>query len=443
MKHLSTFILCFLTAGLWGQVPGKPIFCGNEVFSDILREHYPELQETLNTTFEHARQASYRSNDPLTIPVVVHVVWNNSSENLHDSIILNQIQVLNEDYNRLNADSTGLRSIFQNEAGRGNIHFQLVEIIRVHTDQLFNVDLLGTNLLGEVKHSEDGGSDAWDTESYLNIWITKIQPIELFGIPIGQILGFAFPPNGLSNWPAGVSAPTADEDGVVLDYRIIGRNNPNEIEIPNGTTDLLTVKGRSATHEVGHYLGLRHIWGDGGLLGPNDCLQSDGIDDTPFASAQSAFDCDKLKNSCSQVESHYNQNMPDLIENFMDYAADDCMNMFTHGQVELMRNVLLGPRNGLLSQVAATREVSLIPDFTLSPNPASDVVRLDFEITEQTEITIRISDIGGHLTLAHIKQQYFPGSHQISINVSGFTPGMYFIELRTKVSVAVKKLVRT
>ena len=177
-------------------------------------------------------------------------------------------------------------------------------------------------------------------------------------------------------------------------------------------------------------------------MGPNDCLQSDGIDDTPFANSQSAFDCDKLKNSCSQVEAHYSENVPDLIENFMDYAADDCMNMFTNGQVQLMRNVLHGPRSGLLNFVSSTEQTFNNPKFTMSPNPVSDVVALDFEVGETTEITIRISDNAGHLTLGHIKQQYLPGSHRITLNIGGFTPGMYFIELRTKEGVSVKKLVK-
>ncbi len=441
MKQSLLFVFLLSAITLSGQTSIKPIFCGNEIFSDIIRNYYPALEEDFKATFENAVSATgTRANEPLHIKVVVHVVWNDPVENLHDSIIQNQIDVLNEDFNRLNADTNNLRSIFEGNTGTGNIHFDLTEIVRVHTDQLFVVDLFGTNLLPEVKHTADGGSDAWSTESYLNIWVAHIQPIEILGIPIGQILGFAFPPNGLDNWPEGVTAPTPEEDGVVLDYRVIGKNNPNTIEIPDGTGTLLTVHGRSATHEVGHYMGLRHIWGDGGLLGPNDCLQSDGIDDTPFADSQSAFDCDKTKNSCAQIENHYNENMPDLIENFMDYAAEDCMNMFTNGQVELMRNVLAGPRSGLINEISLTENIPYRHSFQLTPNPANDVVRIDFDLPEPTEITIRIGDISGHLTLAHIRQQYYPGQNHITVNIDGFMPGMYFIELRTKDGVSGQKL---
>ncbi|HUR32012.1 MAG TPA: M43 family zinc metalloprotease [Saprospiraceae bacterium] len=425
-----------------GQTSHPKVFCGNEIFSDIIREHYPDFEKAINRTFENAKQSSVSArNETLTIPVVVHVVWKEEAENLDESIILDQMRILNEDYTRLNADTVNLRPVFQNEAGAANIHFELAEIVRVQTDQLFAVDLLGTNLLAEAKHSDAGGSDAWDTESYLNIWIVNIQPIEIFGIVVGQILGFAFPPNGLENWPEGSASPAQEEDGVVLDYRIVGSNNPNTIENPNMPGTMLTIKGRSATHEVGHYLGLRHIWGDGGLLGPNDCLQSDGIDDTPFADSQSAFDCNTSKNSCAQIEAHYNLDMPDLIENYMDYSSEECMNMFTHGQVELMRNVLSGPRSGLIENVSSTQDLNNNLDFTIAPNPTDDVSTIYFEVESKTEITVRISDISGHLTLANIRQEYLPGEHELSVSFKGFSPGIYFIELISKEGVSVRKLV--
>ena len=435
------FSLAILCWAVYVQAQ-KPIFCGNDLFKEIVKNNYPELDQSFDATFKEAQSTSrFQRTGDLTIQVVVHVVWNDPSENLHDSIVLNQIQILNEDYNRTNADTSNLRSLYGPVGGTGNIHFELAEIVRVHTDELFHIDLLGTNLLAEVKHTGDGGSDAWNTDSYLNIWITKIQPIELLGIPIGQILGFAFPPSGLEHWPDGVSAPTPEEDGVVLDYRVIGRNNPATIEIPDGTGTLLTVEGRSATHEVGHYLGLRHIWGDGGLLGPNDCQQSDGIDDTPYANAQSAFDCDKTKNTCLNHEDYYGDDMPDLIENFMDYASDDCMNMFTKGQVELMRNVLTGPRSGLIENVSAVHAFNINHHFSLSPNPVSERMNVSFSIKDKSQVTFRLSDQNGHLTLATIKDDYLPGEHQLSMNVDGFAPGIYFLQMITSYGAGVQKFI--
>lgn len=283
MKQILTLLTFAASLGmLSAQNTPLPIICGNEVFSHIVKEKYPELDAAFHSTFEEAKRNSHAAaqRSALTVQVVVHVVWNAPEENIADSIVLNQIQILNEDYNRMNADTGNLRPEFQYIAGNADIHFELAQIVRVQTDATFDIDVLGGDLLSTLKSDATGGSNAWDTEHYLNIWVCKIQPTTIFGIPVGQILGFAFPPNGLSNWPDGSSAPTADEDGVVIDFRVFGSNNPNEVENPNGS-GTLDIRGRTPIHEVGHYLGLRHIWGDGGLFGPNDCAQSDGIDDTP------------------------------------------------------------------------------------------------------------------------------------------------------------------
>src|SRR5688572_15938248 len=144
MKYIPSLLLLLCTLPLLSQENTKPIFCGNEIFSDIVRFHYPELQDAFSSTFEIAKSASHsRNHEPLNVRVVVHVVWNDPAENLDDSIIHDQIRILNEDYNRLNADTAGLRSIFQNEAGSANIHFELEQIVRVQTESLFAVDLLG------------------------------------------------------------------------------------------------------------------------------------------------------------------------------------------------------------------------------------------------------------------------------------------------------------
>lgn len=433
MKNLFFFILLCSASWLSAQAVKRPVICGNELMEKNVREQYPELHEAFQQTFEAAKHApAQRTNDPLIINVVVHVIWNAPEENLHDSIIYEQIAGLNRDYNRLNTDTANLRTEFLDVAGSANIHFNLVEIVRVQTEQLFFVDVLSPSVLPDVKNSVTGGSDPWDTDAYLNIWVAKIQPIEFLGIEIGQLLGFAFPPNGLDNWPTGVAAPTQAEDGVVLDYRVVANNNPNTIEIPGSEPgELLTVEGRSATHEVGHYLGLRHIWGDGGFGGPNDCQQSDGIDDTPFSDDQSAFLCDKERNSCEQIDEFYQSNMPDLVENYMDYSAEDCMNMFTNGQVALMRNVLLGPRSGLLEGVSATRDENLNAlSCSISPNPANEQINLQFELVQPSEISVYLYDVDGLVTVMDVNHTYPSGSNILGFNIEGLHPGLYFLRIK-------------
>lgn len=421
---------------LSAQTPSTPFVCGNEIFQEMVREKYPLLQEGFQQTFENALHTpAPRNQVPFTVNVVVHVIWKEEAENLHDSIIHNQLEILNNDFNRLNADTANLREIFKASAGSADIRFELIEIVRVQTSTEFDVDILSGNLLPEVKHSADGGSDGWDPQHYLNIWICKIQPIEIFGFEVGQILGFAFPPMDLPNWPPDMSAPTPEEDGVVIDFRVFGSNNPNPIETPEG--GLLTVKGRTPVHEIGHYLGLRHIWGDGGTIGPNDCAQSDGIDDTPFADTQSAFDCDISKNTCEVHEAHYNADMPDLIENYMDYAREDCMNMFTHGQVNLMRNVLMGPRVGLLSPPSSVNDLEH-PALTIYPNPTSGSVTLRIEGIDDPTGEVCIRDLRGipvmyqHLVLSARNATF--------IETAKLNPGIYLVEFSTSNAILTKKL---
>jgi hypothetical protein len=441
LLHTVLFSLVCATGALPAQTPFRPIICGNDVFSDIVRTHYPGLHSAFEATFEAARTTPQNAADraPLTVQVVVHVVWKEDAENLHDSIIHNQIDILNADFNRQNADTALLRAVFQPVAGKADIRFELAEIVRVKTNTLFEVNLFGNNLLPEVKHDADGGSDAWNTEQYLNIWICKIQPLSFGGLDLGQVLGFAFPPNNLPNWPPGLGAPTPGEDGVVIDYRMVGSNNPNPIEVPGGTGNLV-VKGRTAVHEVGHYFGLRHIWGDGGAFGPNDCDQSDGVDDTPFANAQSEFDCDTTKNTCEQVEIFYEQDMPDLIENYMDYASEDCMNMFTQGQVTLMRNILQGPRSGLLMPVSTGNPLAENIPFRLSPNPASAQVSLDFHLPAPARVQIRLLDASGRVLDAQAERQYNSGNHRSTLNTAHLAPGVYFVELQTEQARRLQKL---
>lgn len=440
MKITLLTLCLFSSLALRAQTAPPAIVCGNEVFSKIVREQYPELNDAFQATFEEAHAPHADDRSPLTVNVVVHVVWKASEENLDDSIILNQIAILNADYNRLNADTGNLRAIFQPVAGKPEIHFNLAEIVRVQTSELFEVSLLGNNLLSELKHTNQGGSDAWNTEQYLNIWVCKIQPLSFGGIDLGQILGFAFPPNNYDNWPANSGAPAPEEDGVVIDFRAFGSNNPNPIAIPGGTGNLL-INGRTPVHEVGHYFGLRHIWGDGGTFGPNDCAQSDGIDDTPFASSQSSFDCDTTKNSCTNVETFYNADMPDLVENYMDYSSEACMNMFTQGQADIIRDVLQGPRSGLLTPVAAPEVAGRQPDFALSPNPAPGRFALSFNLPETTTATLRLLNTAGQSIATLASATYPAGTQRVEFDASGMAPGMYFVEMRTEHGAGVKKLV--
>jgi len=237
----------------------------------------------------------------ITLPVVVHVIYNTSAQNISDAQILSQIDVLNEDFRRTNPDADNTWS----QAADTQIEFALA-----------TVDPNGNSTTGitrtyssssswayegnYMKFSSTGGVDAWDTSEYLNMWVCPLE---------SGLLGYAQFPGG-----------DADTDGVVMSPQYFGSSD-------KGTGFYLSApfdKGRTTTHEVGHFLNLRHIWGDG------DCSADDFVTDTPNAGSAN-YGCSTGNVSCGSV---------DMVENFMDYSDDSCMNLFTEGQKDRMRTVL-------------------------------------------------------------------------------------------------------
>jgi len=217
-------------------------------------------------------------NGSIEIPVIFHVIYRTASENLSLPVLEGQIDALNEDFNLQNPGRNTIPSEFATVEANVDISFVIEDVIRVQ-----NTKKRRWQPNDGMKFSSSGGSDVVNPEEFLNIWIVNYMPYHG-----GQILGYAqFPGGSLST------------DGVVLAANFVG------------ATD------RTATHEVGHYLNLRHIWGDGG------CGASDFVADTP--------DSDAPSRGCPAYPT-VNCGTNDMTMNFMDYSNDDCMNMFTVGQ---------------------------------------------------------------------------------------------------------------
>jgi PKD repeat protein len=270
-----------------------------------------------------AKNGNRRGGNVITIPIVFHVVHNGQAigtgPNISDAQVLSQIDVLNEDFRRLNADSINTPAPFQAVASDCEIEFCLATL-----------DPSGQPTSGI--HRYNGGQSAWDISSadgtlkpatiwdrddYLNIWTVNLG---------GGLLGYAQFPGG-----------SANTDGVVIGYQYCGRYPDN----PNVNDYNL---GRTATHEVGHWLNLYHIWGDDGTA----CTGSDLVGDTPNQ-ADEHFGCPTFPAvSCS------NGPNGDMFMNYMDYTDDDCMNIFTTGQKNRMRAALNTTRLSIQSSPACT-----------------------------------------------------------------------------------------
>ena len=294
--------------------------CGHQYANQLQEIRTPgyleEVQDYLQSVIPQVSQDAVSRDLPVVIqiPVVVHVIHSGealgSGRNLSEDRIYSQIDILNNDYRRMNNDAGQTPSQFQSIAADVEIEFCLAK-----TDPLGNqtngITRHQFGVINAISYIENTVKPAtnWNPNNYLNIWSV--------GFPTNDLLGYSFLPTQ--------SMVGSDADGVVINYLNFGYINESN-------------KGRTATHEVGHYLGLPHIWGSDDSNGnPIGCSSDDGIGDTPNADSP-YFGCPTQGASCGSE---------DMYMNYMDYADDNCMNLFTHGQKNVMKSVMDGVRSDL------------------------------------------------------------------------------------------------
>ena len=289
-------------------------------------DYIARMQAIESFTQDYILQQNLSKSAPVTvtIPVVFHVVYANSTQNISDAKIQAQINQLNLDFAKMNSDISSLPSAWTSTAANTNIQFCLAQrdasgnattgIVRKSTTvSSFSSD-------DKVKYTAQGGDNAWPSTSYLNIWSCNLS---------GGLLGYA-------QFPGGAAAT----DGVVLLYSSIG-----SMTTP-GTASPYNL-GRTATHEVGHWLNLRHIWGDDS----GSCTGSDLVSDTPNqADATSGCPSYPSTDACTASSPGI------MFMNYMDYSNDACMYMFTNGQSTRMNALFAsgGSRASLLTSLGCT-----------------------------------------------------------------------------------------
>jgi len=274
-------------------------------------EQFPEMEKNMKD-IEKFTSTFLENNDAringtiVTIPVVFHIVYKTGAQNISEAQIQTQLDVLNDDFRRMNADADGT----WNQASDTEIEFCLATV-DPNGNPTNGIQRRSTNKPSfssnnNVKFNNKGGLNAWPAGDYLNFWVCNLG---------SGLLGYAQFPGGPAN-----------TDGVVCDYQYVGT-----IGTATAPYDL----GRTATHEVGHWLNLRHIWGDGG------CSVDDFVSDTPLSDASNGG-CTVGHVSCGSV---------DMVQNYMDYSYDACMNLFTAGQSSRMNALFAsgGARAILLS----------------------------------------------------------------------------------------------
>ena len=343
----------------------------------------------------------------IRIPVVVHILYNTADQNISDAQIFSQLNALNRDFRRLNADTVNTPERFHSLAADVQIEFVLATvdpsgratkgIVRRYTSQtVFKAD-------DKIKFNSMGGSDAWDTKTYLNIWVGNFQ----------SVIGYSTVPGS-----------SADIDGIVIASQAFGITNTSS---PYNL-------GRTAVHEAGHWLGLKHIWGD-------QFCGDDGVDDTPQQGNFTPGCPATFRTSCN------NGILGDMYMNYMDYTNDACVNLFTSGQKERMRAMFMdgGPRNSLLHSKGLSQPWNLSPEEIIEeyesrvkvyPNPAV------------SELTINLGEnwIGSRLSVTDIHGRtifyFIATSRAQKINLQQLKPGVYFVTGENQGSLIRKKFIR-
>lgn len=300
--------------------------CGTMPIHHQLLEIDPGFRERLldlerqTTIRQQSSEAAFRVAGPITIPVVVHVVYKTAAQNISDAQIHSQIEVLNRDFRATNPDIADIPPVWSGLAADAHIQFALATedpdgnpttgITRTSTtkDFFYSED-------EDVKFTATGGHDVWAPDRYLNMWVCVIKTRR----DNSTLLGYAqFP-----------QANRPETDGVVILNRAFGTV---------GTAAQPYHLGRTATHEIGHWLNLYHIWGGGDLP---TCSDTDNVSDTPNQLGPNYGSPNFPHISCN------NGPNGDMFMNYMDYVNDDSMFMFTPQQVARMLATLDGPRNSI------------------------------------------------------------------------------------------------
>lgn len=344
----------------------------------------------------------------IRIPVVVHVIHNEASQriggrgnpNISDEQIRSQIRILNEDYRKI----SGTPGFNINPVGVDTgIEFFLAEIdpFGAFTEGITRHYYTLKERFNPYSDSQTlADISSWPSDHYLNIWVCALS---------GNYLGVAQFPS-LTGVPGldDADANRALTDGVIIDFRCFG----DEGAVENNNYN----QGRTTTHEVGHWLGLLHTWGDM-RCGDDYC------DDTPWAETSNTSSCNDVFSNCLGTTTR------NMIENFMDYSPDRCMNVFTFNQMERMQAVLeLSPRRARLVENSknARLEESERLQVDVYPNPVGNqLLQASVRYKDYQDVELTVVDMQGHVKHKNAFKKVWSRVFEMPVpNLSG---GVYFL----------------
>ncbi|HEX6846127.1 MAG TPA: M43 family zinc metalloprotease [Chitinophagaceae bacterium] len=400
VKHLAVLIFIVTGFQLFGQKTcSMDEYVGKQSRENVfLKENLEQVEaftrERTNSTSTTQRVMGLP--EMITVPVVFHILYHTPEQNVDRAMLDRLITALNRDFNKRNSDTSNIPSVFKPYATSMGFEFKIATL-----------DPRGLNTSGVVrkytpigywlsddkmKFSASYGDDAWDSKSYLNVWICNMK----------DVLGYSTLP--------GMDPKT---DGVVLSFEDLLSHRGTT----PGVNDLRTI-----VHEAGHWLNLYHIWGE-------SYCGDDKVDDTPKQGSYTPGCPNGTRVTCS------NGPVGDMYMNYMDFTDDVCMNMFTRGQRKRARILFEpgGPRNSILFSKGLNGSTVTIPeppDFypkwmhvQVYPNPATTSINLYFDYDERWKgKKWEILDMSGRIVLSKTIS-----SRIEMIDVSRLNAGVYFI----------------
>ncbi|MEO0337840.1 MAG: M43 family zinc metalloprotease [Bacteroidota bacterium] len=380
IKHWYSYVLVVLFISLTGSICAQQCKASSirraRTFANPALLHKIQQIENHTQNWIRNNQDHIQLREVITLPVVVHVLWRTETENISIEQIESQMKVLNDDFRLMNQNFSFTPTAFKSLAADVEIEFCLASmdpngnptngITRTQTD-IINI--------GETEawySTAAGGKDPWNINEYINIWVCDIGGEET--------LGFA-------SFPGTADPPQSD--GLVIGHRYFGTTGTANFSRPNHL-------GRTATHEMGHYFNLEHIWGEEA----GDCNIGDFVSDTP-RQYEDSFGCPNypLRDDCTPGGNGV------MFVNYMDYTDDACMSVFTHGQKARMLATLGGPRSRLLSSngcnlLTNTSQVQMKNTIMhLFPNPSQGMINLQLEQmnTSQKDLHYEVRNLHGQV----------------------------------------------